>query len=161
MLWTGKPEFGRFSGSSRLDVSRPDDLSPLFGFAGEELSELGRRERKNCAAQIGEALTFSANQWPTLIRYLDDGRLKIDNSLAEQAIRPLAVGRRNWLHIGGDGGLRSAAVLLSIAASAKRHHVNPWDYVKHILTELPARAAGSNLTDLLPDVWAKANAAAQ
>jgi transposase len=104
-------------------------------------------------SKFGEALNYSANQWPSLIRYLDDGRLAIDNGPAEQAIRPLAVGRRNWLHIAGDGGLRSGAVLLSVAASAKQHHVNPWDYVQHILTELPARPAGSDLSDLLPDVW--------
>jgi transposase len=109
-------------------------------------------------SKFGEALNYSANQWPSLVRYLDDGRLAIDNGPAEQAIRPLAVGRRNWLHIAGDGGLRSGAVLLSVAASAKQHHVNPWDYVKHILTELPARPAGSDLSDLLPDVWAGAAA---
>ena len=105
-------------------------------------------------SKIGEAFGYAINQWQSLKRYLDDGRLNIDNGPAEQAIRPLAVGRRNWLHIAGDGGLSSAAVLLSIAASAKRHHVNPWDYVKHILTVLPARPAGSDLSDLLPDVWA-------
>lgn len=107
-------------------------------------------------SKIGEAIGYATNQWPSLNRYVEDGRLKIDNGPAEQAIRPLAVGRRNWLHIAGDGGLRSGAVLLSIAASAKRHHVNPWDYIKHILTELPARAADSDLTDLLPEVWASA-----
>jgi len=55
-------------------------------------------------SKIGEAFTYAANQWPTLIRYLQDGRLMIDNAPAEQAIRPLAVGRRNWLQIAGDGG---------------------------------------------------------
>jgi transposase len=66
------------------------------------------------------------NQWPTLVRYVTDGRLAIDNGPAERAIRPLCVGRNNWLFIGGDGGLRSAAVLLSLTASAKRHGLNPW-----------------------------------
>ena len=112
-------------------------------------------------SKIGEAFGYAINQWQSLKRYLDDGRLNIDNGPAEQAIRPLAVGRRNWLHIAGDGGLPSAAVLLSIAASAKRHHVNPWRYVKHILTELPARQTGSDLADLLPDIWAKAQANAK
>src|SRR5262249_39643262 len=92
-------------------------------------------------------------QWPTLIRYLEDGRLTIDNSPAEQAIRPLAVGRRNWLQIAGDGGLKSAAVLLSVAPSSKRHGVNPWAYLKHVLTELCARPAGDDLTSLLPGEW--------
>jgi transposase len=90
-------------------------------------------------SEIGEALGYASNQWPTLVRYLEDGRLTIDNSPAEQAIRPLAIGRRNWLQIAGDGGLKSAAVLLSVTASAKRHGVNPWVYVKHILTASAAR----------------------
>ena len=83
--------------------------------------------------------------------YLTDGRLTIDNAAAEQAIRPLCVGRRNWLHLGGDGGLTPTAVLLSIAASAKRHGINPWAYLKHVLSELPARPARADLADLLPD----------
>jgi transposase len=109
-------------------------------------------------SKIGEAFIYASNQWPTLIRYLEDGRLTLDNSPAEQAIRPLAVGRRNWLHVAGDGGLTSAAVLLSVAASAKRHRVNPWAYVKHILTESAARKPNADFSDLLPDTWATAHA---
>src|SRR5262245_48156868 len=70
-------------------------------------------------SKIGEAVGYAANQWPTLIRYVEGGRLTIDHAPAEHAIRPLAIGRRNWLQIAGDGG-PSAAVLLSVAALAKR-----------------------------------------
>ena len=108
-------------------------------------------------SRIGEAFTYASNQWPTLTRYLDDGRLRIDNAPAEQAIRPLAVGRRNWLQIAGDGGLKSAAVLLSIAATAKRHGINPWVYIKHILSESAARLRDADFSDLLPDAWALAH----
>jgi hypothetical protein len=87
------------------------------------------------------------------LRYTRDGRLTIDNSPAEQALRPLAVGRKNWLHLGGDGGLRPTAVLLSVAGSVKRHGINPWVYIKHVLTELPSRSPGSELADLLSDIW--------
>ena len=87
--------------------------------------------------------------------YLTDGGLTIDNAPAEQAIRPLCVGRRNWLHLGGDGGLIPTAVLLSIAASVKRQGINPWAYLTHALTALPARSAGADRAALLPDVWAK------
>jgi transposase len=109
-------------------------------------------------SKIGEAVGYAANQWSTLIRYLEDGQLTIDNSPAEQALRPLAVGRRNWLHIAGDGGLKSAAVLLSVAASAKRHGVNPWAYVRHILTASAARPRAADFSDLLPDAWVQAGA---
>src|SRR5688572_5400208 len=62
--------------------------------------------------------------------------------------------RRNWLHLGGDGGLTPTAVL-SIAASVKRHGINPWCYLTHAISELPDRSVGADLADLLPDAWAK------
>ena len=68
-------------------------------------------------------------------------------------MRAVALGRKNWLHIGGDGGLPRAAVLLSLAASAKRHRVAPWEYVKDLLTQIPARAENADLSDLLPNAW--------
>jgi transposase len=116
----------------------------------------GQRPRVLPKSPIGEALTYAANQWPTLGVYLTDGRLTIDNGPAEQAIRPLATGRRNWLHLGGDGGLRPTAVLLSLAASTKRYGVEPWGYLRHVRTELPTRRPSAELTDLLPDGWTHA-----
>jgi hypothetical protein len=107
---------------------------------------------------IGETATYAANYWPSLSVYVGDGRLTIDNGPAEQAVRPLAVGRYNWLQIGGDGGLRPTAVLLSLAASAKRHGVNPWAYLTHVLTQLSARRPGADLADLLQDEWTCAQA---
>jgi hypothetical protein len=82
----------------------------------------------------------------------------IDNAPAEQAIRPPAIGRRNWLQIAGDGALHSAAVLLSVAASAKQHGVNPWVHVKCVLTASAARPRAADFSDLLPDGWVTAAA---
>jgi hypothetical protein len=107
---------------------------------------------------IGEAVTYVTNQWPTLGVYLTDGRLTIDNGPAEQAIRPLYVRRRNWLHLGGDGALSPTAVLLSVTASVRRHGLDPWAYLKHVLTELPARPPRTGLSDLVPDWWARSRA---
>jgi hypothetical protein len=102
---------------------------------------------------FGEAITYAVNQWPTLGRYLNDARFTIDNNVAERAVRPLAVGRRNWLFIGGDGGLRSAAVLMSLCASAKRHGLDPWVYLSDVLIQLAGKP--SDVTHLLPDTWAQ------
>src|SRR5262249_15319568 len=119
-----------------------------------------RRPQVLPKSPIGEAVTYVTNQWPTLCVYLTDGRLTIDNGPAEQAIRPLCVGRRNWLHLGGNGGLKPTAVLLSIAASIRRHGLDPWVYLRHVLTVLPASGVGSVLTDLLPDRLATPSTAA-
>ncbi|MFO0847176.1 MAG: IS66 family transposase [Gemmataceae bacterium] len=103
---------------------------------------------------LGAAIAYARNGWPSLTRYVTDGRLAIDNGPAERAVRPLAVGRRNWLFVGGDGGLATAAVLLSVCASAKRHGLNAWAYLRDLFDRLPAVPAGADLSPFLPDVWA-------
>ena len=109
---------------------------------------------------FGQAVEYSRNQWPSLVRYVNDARFSIDNGEAERAIRPLAVGRGNWLHVGGDGGLKTASVLLSVCASATRHRLNPWAYLCDVLDQLATRSATADVTDLLPDTWARHQLAA-
>jgi hypothetical protein len=131
-----------------LAAYRQRSASPVLAAFAAWLAE--QRPRVLPKSMIGEAVTYVTNQWSTLGVYLTDGRLTIDNAAAEQAIRPLCVGRRNWLHLGGAGGLRPTAVLLSIVASVKRNGIDPWVYLRHLLTALSTRPAGADLTDLLP-----------
>src|SRR5262249_59077277 len=85
-----------------LAAYRREHAGPVLkSFADWLAEEVPRALPKS---KIGEAFVYAANQWPTLSRYLEDGRLTIDNAPAEQAIRPLAGGRNNWLHIGGGRG---------------------------------------------------------
>ena len=113
-----------------------------------------QRATSTPSSSFGEALTYARNQWPSLIRYVDDARLAIDNGEAERGIRPLAIGRKNWLHIGGDSGLTTASVLLSVCASAKRNHLKPWAYLTDVLNQLASRSPTADMNDLLPDCWA-------
>ncbi len=144
---------GRKLAGAELAAYRRQHAGPVMTAFGNWLAE--QRPRVLPKSAIGEAVTYASNQWPTLRVYLTDGRLTIDNAAAEQAVRPLCVGRRNWLHLGGGGGLRPTAVLLSVAASVKRHGLDPWDYLRHILSALPARSVGTDLGDLLPDERAR------
>ena len=107
---------------------------------------------------FGQAVAYSRNQWASLVRYLDDARFAIDNGAAERAIRPLAIGRANWLQIGGNGGLKTASVLLSICASATRHRLNPWSYLCDVLDHLATRSNSDDVGKLLPDAWASRHA---
>ncbi|MGE3806411.1 MAG: IS66 family transposase [Gemmataceae bacterium] len=140
---------------AELAVYRQEHARPLLqSFANWLAEEVPRALPKS---KIGEAFIYASKQWPSLIRYVEDGRLSIDNSRAEQALRPVALGRRNWLQIAGDGGLKSAAVLLSIAATAKRHDVNPWVYIKHLLNASAALQPDADHSDLLIDAWVQAH----
>lgn len=74
---------------------------------------------------IGQAIGYALNQWQALKRYLDDGRLAIDNNLVERQIRGVAVGRKNWLFAGSDEGAKRAAVLYSIISPCALQGVGP------------------------------------
>jgi len=87
-----------------------------------------------------------------LTRYLSEGRLEIDNNLTENAIRPSAVGKKNWLFIGHpEAGWRSA-VIYSIVVSCQRRGIEPWEYLSDVLKRLPAMQQ-SELPSLLPANW--------
>ena len=104
-------------------------------------------------------------------RYLDDGLIEIDNNACERCMRSPAIGRTNWLFAGSADGGKAVAAWLSVIQSARLHEVEPWAYVKDLLTKLAAyrdmtpqrkMAAGeAYLRELLPEAWLKANPAAR
>jgi transposase len=108
---------------------------------------------------IGEAITYSLNQWQALLRYTTHGFLEIDNNAAERALRAVAIGRKNYLFFGNDGGGETAAVLYSLVQTCKRLEIEPWRYLREVLERLPALPVAC-LEELLPDRWAAAQRAA-
>lgn len=86
---------------------------------------------------FGEAVTYTLNQWDALVEYVNHGMLEISNNIAENAIRPVAVGRKNWLHIGSGRGGKAAAVVFSLVATCKQNAVNPWQWLAYVLEKLP------------------------
>lgn len=103
---------------------------------------------------IGQAATYTRNQWDALNRYVADGDLSIDNNAAERSMKPVAIGRKNWLFVGSPQAGHRAAILMSLIASCKASSVEPWAWLRSVLTELPR---GATLETLLPDTWLKAN----
>jgi transposase len=101
---------------------------------------------------LGKALSYALTNWPCLIRYVDDPRLPLDNNPAEQAIRPVAVGRKNWLFMGSERGGRAAAVYMTLLATCRRAKVNPFDYLQDILRRIMSHST-RNLDELLPGNW--------
>ena len=101
---------------------------------------------------LAQAMGYALRNWPALLRHLEDGRLALDNNAAERALRPLAVGRNNWLFAGSVRGGKAAAVLLSLVQSCKLLGLNPYTYLKDVLARYPA-AKAHELDDLLPHRW--------
>jgi len=99
---------------------------------------------------LGQAIQYALNQWAALCVYTTDGRLAIDNNAAENALRRVAVGRKNWLFCGSDKGGRTAAILFSLIATCRRHQVEPMAYLRDVLTRIAATPI-HQLPDLLPD----------
>jgi transposase len=98
----------------------------------------------------GKALGYLEKQWPKLIRYLEDGRLRIDTNLVENAIRPFVVGRKNWLFADTVRGAEASANLYSLIETAKANDLEPYAYLRHIFTELPKATALEAIEELLP-----------
>jgi len=90
-----------------------------------------------------------------LIHYVDDGRLEIDNNLRENAIRPTAVCKKNFLFIGHPAAGRRSAVICSVLGSCRRHGINPAEYLQDVFERLP-KAKTSEVPALTPAAWAKA-----
>ena len=105
---------------------------------------------------IGQACTYTVNQWDALLRYCEDGDLSIDNNVAERTVKIPAIGRKNWLFVASEAGGDRAAILFSLTASCKANQVEPFAYLRDVLTRMPTQPA-DQLDELLPDRWVKAH----
>ncbi len=103
---------------------------------------------------VGEAVRYLTNQWAALQRFVEDGRLNIDNNGAENQLRLVAVGRNNWLFAGSFEGARRAALLDSLVQSCKLIGVPPFDYLKDVLRRIPTHPHRL-IAQLTPRGWAK------
>ena len=98
----------------------------------------------------GKALHYADNEWPYLERYIEDGRVEIDNNFVENAIRPFAVGRKNWLFSVTVEGAEASANLYSIITTAKLHGLEPYRYLRYIFENLPLAQVLADFERLLP-----------
>src|SRR5690606_33870571 len=84
-------------------------------------------------SSLGKAFTYAINQWPNLVRFLEDGRIELDNNGVARALRPIAVGRKGWLFAGSDEGARRAAVAYTVIGSAVLAGHEPWAYLQAVV----------------------------
>jgi transposase len=127
---------------------REEEALPLLQKLNAWLTEL--QPKAPPKGPLGKAVAYSLNHWQRLIRYLEDGRLNIDNNPVENAIRPFALGRKNWLFCGNHEGARAAALIYSLIESAKANHLKPFEYLKYVLTHIKSATTEAALLKLLP-----------
>ena len=97
-----------------------------------------------------EAVDYALNQWPKLIRFCDDGQLHLSNILAENTIRPYAVGRKSWLFADTPAGARASAIYFSLVETAKANGLEPYDYLCKVIRQLPYAETVEDMEALLP-----------
>ena len=135
-------------------MARAHRSRPIYQRLHRLLTRLKSKRRYLPRSRMGLAIDYTLNLWPLLGVYLDDGRIEIDQNLVENAIRPTALGKKNWLFIGeAEAGERSA-ILYTIVECCRRRGIDPFAYLRDILTRLPT-ATNWQIKDLTPEAWAK------
>jgi hypothetical protein len=134
------PQEGRCADGDRAGIA---DGDPAPGHSA--LREVGE-------SPIGEAISYALNHWEALARPLEAGFLELDNGAAERAMKPVALGRKNWLFAGSDKGGETAAVLLSLCTTCKNLGIDPQAYLRDVLDRISTHPA-SRIEELLPDRW--------
>jgi transposase/flagellar biosynthesis chaperone FliJ len=108
---------------------------------------------------MGQALGYALNQWPALERFLDHGEVEIDNNLVENAIRPTAVGKKNWLFFGSEEAGQRSAVIYTLIENCRLHGVEPYTYLQDVLGRLPT-TTNREVAQLTPLKWKQARESA-
>lgn len=108
---------------------------------------------------MGKAIDYTLTLWPHLHVYLEDGRAHIDNNPVENAIRPTAVGKKNWLFIGDANAGETSAILFTLIEACRSRKIDPWEYLRDVLTRLPSMTT-SQINEAMPDAWMKARTTA-
>jgi transposase len=129
---------------------RQEHAAPLLEGIFQKLEEL--RPKTTPSEPLRKAIDYTLNQRKALCRYLEDGRLRPDNNLAENAMRPVALGRKNWLFVGSERGGRAAALFMGLIQSCKNLEINPWEYFDDMLRRVMSHPV-NRLRELLPDQW--------
>lgn len=140
----GKPSAQRLSLRQARSKPELDALKTWFEAMRLQISS---------KSDLSKAMRYALVRWTALSRYLDDGRLEIDNNIAERAMRGIALGRKNWLFAGSDSGGDHAAALYSLIETAKLNDIDPEAYLTDVLARIADHPI-KRIDDLLPWNWA-------
>jgi transposase len=147
------------AGPRLRQARRAAEAAPILTRLRKGLDILRRRGCHLPQSDMGKALSYALGQWDALQPYLDDGRVEIDNNGVENAIRPTALGKKNYLFFGDAESGETSAILYTIIESARRRGLDPEAYLKDVLTSLPSMKQ-TKLETVTPAAWAKARRSA-
>lgn len=129
---------------------RLEKAKPLFDTLGQWLDKAALEVLPK--SSIGKAIAYARSRWPNMARYLTDGALEIDNNLVENTIRPVAIGRKNYLFAGSHEAAQRTAMLYSFFAACKHHGINPQEWLTDVLNRMYKHPV-NQLHQLLPHNW--------
>jgi len=148
----------RKAGPTLRAMERTLACGPLLARIHRTLLLWKKKRRFLPQGTMGKAIEYALGQWSSVQLYLADGQLEIDNNLVENAIRPTAIGKKNWLFFGEAKAGESSAIIYTIIESCRRRGLDPFAYLRDIFTRLPT-ATNWQIKDLTPAAWAKAKTA--
>ena len=122
-------------------------LKELKSWMSETLAQVSAK------SPMALAIGYSLSNWTALTNFVGDGRIDAHNNVAERALRGVAIGRKNYLHVGSDAGGHTAAVMCTLLGAAKLNGINPQRYLRHVLERI-AEHPSNRIDELLP--WAVA-----
>jgi len=144
---------GSRAGPRLRQAVRESESLPILRRIKKATKIFQARHRITPSSRLGKALTYLQNQWEPLMEPFRDGRLDIDNNGVENAIRPSALGKKNWLFIGAKNAGRKSAILYSLIISCRNHGVEPRAYIKYLIETLPT-LTNQQIPDITPAAYA-------
>jgi transposase len=127
---------------------RLEDAKPLLDDLHAYL--VAMRPRVLPKSPLGQAVSYTLNQWPKLLTYLDDGRLENNNNRSERAIKPFVIGRKGWLFADSVAGAEAAAIIFSLVETCKHHNIEAYDWFRYVLQQLPLCQSDAQVAALMP-----------
>ena len=137
-------------------MTRDVESRSIIKRIGMILRHWKRKGRHFPTSQMGKAVNYTLSVWDGLCVFLEDGRIEIDNNAVENAIRPTAVGKKNWLFIGDAEAGERSAIVFTVIEACRRRGINPFEYLRDVFTRMPLMTS-TDYPSLAPEAWMKAH----
>ena len=142
------------AGASLRQTMRPAQSRPIVQRIKRALIALKASHRHLPQSSMGQAIDYTLGQWNTLEIFLEHGQVEIDNNLVENAIRPTAIGKKNWLFVGDADAGQRGAILYTVIESCRRRGLDPYTYLRDVLSRLP-NMTNHQIPQVTPEAWSK------